>query len=80
MSLRKENFMADDKIEVEGRVTKNLKGDKFIVTVEENGMEVECTLAGKLRQNKIRILLDDKVTIKISPYDLTKGIITWRSR
>lgn len=72
--------MADDKIEVEGRVTKNLKGDKFIVTVEENGMEVECTLAGKLRQNKIRILLDDKVTIKISPYDLTKGIITWRSR
>ena len=72
--------MADDKIEVEGLVTKNLKGDKFIVTVEENGMEVECTLAGKLRQNKIRILLGDKVTIKISPYDLTKGIITWRSR
>lgn len=72
--------MADDKIEVTGRVTKNLKGDKFVVTVDENGMEVTCTMAGKLRKNKIRILVDDQVTIKISPYDLTKGIITWRDR
>lgn len=72
--------MAEEKIEVEGMVTRNLKGDKFIVTVEENGMDVECTVGGKLRQHKIRILLGDKVTIKISPYDLTKGIITWRDK
>lgn len=72
--------MADDKIEVTGKVTKNLKGDKFVVTIEENGMEVTCTMAGKLRKNKIRILLGDTVTVKISPYDLTKGIITWRDK
>ena len=72
--------MADDKIEVTGKVTRNLKGDKFVVTIEENGMEVTCTMAGKLRKNNIRILLGDTVTVKISPYDLTKGIITWRDK
>ena len=72
--------MSEDKIEVQGHVIKILKGAKFAVTVDENGMEVTCTLAGKLRQNKIKVLAGDSVTVKISPYDLTKGIITWRDK
>ena len=55
--------MSEDKIEVQGHVTKILKGAKFVVTVDENGMEVTCTLAGKLRQNKIKVLTDDSVTV-----------------
>lgn len=72
--------MANDKIEMEGIVTKVLPGTKFIVTLSDNGMEVTCTISGKLRKNYIRILLDDKVTVQISPYDLTRGIITWRTK
>ena len=72
--------MANDKIEMEGIVTKVLPGTKFIVTLLDNGMEVTCTISGKLRKNYIRILLDDKVTVQISPYDLTRGIITWRTK
>lgn len=72
--------MANDKIEMEGIVTKVLPGTKFIVTLCENGMELNCTISGKLRKNYIRILLNDKVTVQISPYDLTRGIITWRTK
>ena len=72
--------MTNDKIEMEGIVTKVLPGTKFIVTLLDNGMEVTCTISGKLRKNYIRILLDDKVTVQISPYDLTRGIITWRTK
>ena len=72
--------MSEGKIELNGHVTKNLKGDKFIVTLDDNGMEVTCTLAGRLRTNKIRILLDDSVIVELSPYDLTKGRITWRNK
>ena len=67
-----------DKIELDGTVTKVLKGTKFAVVLDDNGMEVNCTMSGKLRINKIRILQGDKVTVAISPYDLKNGIITWR--
>lgn len=46
----------------------------------ENGMEILATLSGKMRQNRIRILLGDHVVMEVSPYDLTRGRITWRKR
>ena len=71
-----------DKFELEGVVEKALPATKFEVRVEAGGNEkiIVCTLSGKLRQNYIRIIPGDKVTVEISPYDLTKGIITWRTK
>ena len=46
----------------------------------ENGHQVLATISGKLRQNFIRILPGDKVTMELSPYDLTKGRIIWRDK
>lgn len=70
----------DDKVELEGIVTAVNKGTKFKVKLKDNDIEVDCTLSGKLRMNKIHVLLGDKVTIALSPYDLTRGIITWRHK
>ena len=71
-----------DKFELEGIVKKALPGAKFEVevTAGENKSRVVCTISGKLRQNFIKIIPEDKVTVEISPYDLTKGIITWRTK
>ena len=69
-----------DKIEMEGVCVKTLKGAKFDVELIDNGRHVTCTLAGRLMKNSIRVLQGDRVTVEISPYDLTKGIITWRNR
>lgn len=71
---------SNDKLELQGVVTKILKGSSFEVTLDDNGHVVVCKLGGKLRMNNIRVLLNDKVTVQISPYDLTKGIIVWRSK
>ena len=46
----------------------------------ENGHEILCHISGKLRMNFIRILPGDKVTVELSPYDLTRGRITWRAK
>lgn len=70
----------EDKIEMEGVCVKALKGAKFDVELVDNGHIVTCTLAGKLMKNSIRVLQGDRVTVEMSPYDLTKGIITWRNR
>lgn len=67
----------EDNISIDGIVTKNLPGDFFEVTLD-NGHTVRASISGKLRMNYIRILPQDKVTVSISPYDLSKGIITWR--
>lgn len=72
-----------DKFELDGIVRKALPGTKFEVevTVNDNSTQkVLCTISGKLRQNLIHILPEDRVTVEISPYDLTKGIITWRKK
>ena len=69
-----------DKIELEGTVTKVLKGTNFEVELDDNHQIIKCTMSGKLRINKIRILAGDKVIVAISPYDLTRGIIIWRSK
>ena len=68
-----------DVIEVEGKVVEKLPNAMFRVTLE-NGHEVLAHISGKLRMNFIKILPGDKVTIEISPYDLTKGRITWRDK
>jgi len=73
----------DDKMEFEGVVKKALPGSKFEVEVavnETKKITVLCTISGKLRQNMIRIIPEDVVTVSISTYDLTKGIITWRKK
>ena len=66
-----------DVIEVEGRVVEKLPNAMFQVELE-NGHKVLAHLSGKLRVNYIRILVGDKVTIELSPYDLSKGRIIWR--
>lgn len=68
-----------DMIEAEGRVTEKLPNAKFLVELD-NGHAITARLSGKLRQNWIRVLVGDKVTVEISPYDITKGRITWRVR
>jgi len=71
--------MSNDRFEMEGIVKEALKGAKFLVELE-NGHQITCTLSGKLRQNYIRILRGDKVTVDISPFDLNNGRIIWREK
>ncbi len=66
-------------IEVEGIVTDALPNAVFKVKLE-NGHEVVAHISGKLRQNYIKILPGDRVTIELSPYDLSRGRITWRAK
>ena len=67
----------DDVIEVEGTVIETLPNAMFKVELE-NGHEILAHVSGKIRLNYIRILPGDKVTIELSPYDLTRGRITYR--
>lgn len=69
----------EDVIEVEGVVTDTLPNTVFKVKLE-NGHEVLAHISGKLRMNYIKILPGDKVKLELSPYDLTKGRITWRAK
>ena len=66
-----------DVIEIEGTVIEKLPNTMFQVELE-NGHKVLAHISGKLRQNFIRILPGDKVTLELSPYDLSKGRIIWR--
>ena len=68
-----------DNIEIEGNVVEALPNAAFKVELA-NGKVILAHLSGKLRMNYIRILPGDKVTVELSPYDLTKGRITWRSK
>ena len=69
----------DDVIEVEGTVIEAMPNAMFQVELQ-NGHRLLAHISGKLRMNFIRILPGDKVTIEMSPYDLSKGRITWRSK
>ena len=66
-------------IEVEGVVVESLPNTTFQVDIG-NGHTILARISGKLRMNFIRILPGDKVTVEMSPYDLTRGRITWRSK
>jgi translation initiation factor IF-1 len=69
----------EDKIEVEGEITEALPSTMFRVEVE-GGHSVLATISGKMRKHYIRILPGDKVKVELSPYDLTRGRITYRYR
>ena len=68
-----------DMIEIEGTVIEALPNAMFQVELE-NGHRILAHISGKPRMNYIRILPGDKVTVEMSPYDLTRGRITWRSK
>jgi len=68
-----------DVIEVEGIVTDSYPNASFEVELE-NGHKILAHISGKLRMHYIRILPGDKVTVELSPYDLTRGRITWRGK
>lgn len=68
-----------DVIEIEGTVIEKLPNAMFRVELE-NGHQVLAHISGKLRMNYIRILPGDKVTMELSPYDLSKGRIIWRDK
>ena len=67
----------DDVIEVEGKVLEVIPGGNFKVELS-NGHVIEAHVSGKMRMNYIRIAPGDKVMIELSPYDLTRGRITYR--
>lgn len=69
----------DDVIELEGTVVESLPNTTFRVDIG-NGHVILAHISGKLRMNFIRILPGDKVTVQMSPYDLTRGRIIWRSK
>lgn len=68
--------MAKDVIEIEGKILESMPNAMF--RVEENGHEILAHISGKIRKNFIRILPGDKVKVEMTPYDLTKGRITFR--
>ena len=66
----------DQHIELDGVVTHSVKG---IISVDlDSGTRIQCHIGGRMRKNKIQIVVGDRVSVKISPYDLTKGIVTYR--
>lgn len=73
------NLSKQDMIELEGVVTEVLPNAMFQVELA-NGHKILAHISGKLRMNFIRILAGDKVTVEMSPYDLNRGRITWRSK
>jgi len=72
-----QNVERDDKIEMQGIVEEVLPGTLFNI-VCDGGHKILATLAGKLRQNHIRIILGDRVCVVVSPYDLSRGRIIFR--
>lgn len=66
-------------VDITGEVLKDLSNGMFQVKLE-NGVSVIAHLSGKIRQNRIKVVVGDKVTVELSPYDLTKGRITLRHK
>ena len=69
----------EEAIEFEGTVTEVLPNATFRVLVS-NGHDVLATMAGRMRRHRIRVLAGDRVTLEVSPYDLTRGRITFRHK
>ena len=69
----------EDVIEIEGTVVEALPNTNFKVELE-NGHQILAHISGKLRMNYIKILPGDKVKVELSPYDLSRGRITWRAK
>jgi len=71
--------MKEDSIEILGTVTEKFPAGMFSVKIDEE-RSILCTLGGKVRMNRIRILTGDRVTCELSPYDLSKGRIIYRHK
>jgi len=69
----------EDYIEAEGIVLSALPNANFKVELD-NGQEIICHISGRIRKNYINVLVGDRVTVAVSPYDLTKGRITYRKK
>jgi translation initiation factor IF-1 len=74
---KKDAMAKKDEIEVEGKVIEALPNAMFKVEIDEKH-QVLATLSGRIRMNFVRIVPGDKVKVVLSPYDLTRGRITWR--
>ena len=72
-------MVKQDSIKVDGIITEILPNTTFKVKLE-NGHEIIAHASGKMRKNRIRILIGDKVTVELSPYDLTRGRIIFREK
>jgi len=72
--------VAEECIEVEGTVTTVLPGTMFRVTLDQNQHEVLAHISGKMRKHWVRLTVGDRVRMEMSPYDLSKGRITYRLR
>jgi len=72
-------MVKEDVIEMEGVITETLPNTMFRVELE-NGHIITAHISGKMRKHYIRILTGDKVTVEMTPYDLSKGRITYRER
>jgi len=72
------NMAKDDLLELVGTVQEVLPGSMFRVKVDDVDKVLICYTGGKLKQHKIKIILGDRVKIEVSPYDLTKGRVTYR--
>jgi translation initiation factor IF-1 len=68
----------DDILELVGTVDEVLPGNMFRVKIEQSSNPILCYMGGKLKQHKIRIIQGDSVRIEVSPYDLSKGRVTYR--
>ena len=78
--LASEEYVAsDDLIEIDGVIKEVYPGGAFLVETDA-GTQVHAHLAGKLRRFRIRVVLGDRVTVAVSPYDLSKGRITFRHK
>lgn len=69
----------EDVIEMDGTITETLPNTMFLVELE-NGHVITAYISGKIRKHYIRVLTGDKVTVEMTPYDLSKGRITYRER
>jgi translation initiation factor IF-1 len=76
---KKNNLPKEDSIEVFGKVVEKFKAGMFAIELE-SGPKVLATMAGRLRRNRIKIMNGDRVSLELSPYDLTKGRITYRHK
>lgn len=67
----------EELIEMEGKVIEALPGSRFVIELE-NGHKIQGILSGRMRKNNIKVILHDRVTVEMTPYDLSKGRITFR--
>jgi translation initiation factor IF-1 len=67
-------------LELLGVVTKLLPGGKFLVKLDDYDREIIAHLSGKMRLNRINVLVDDKVSLEMTPYDMTQGRISFRHK